>query len=408
VVGAPGGRRAVAVVALGFLAMLASSPGQSFWLSLFVDDMIAGTGLSRPAFSTVYALGTVCSAMMVLGMGVLFDRRGPALAWLLVACGLATGGMVMSVAAGAGVAILGLALLRAFGQGSFPLVGTLLVARTFDAWRGRALSVAYLGSTLAAAGLPLVAAVLIDGVGWRSALRITAVVVLVAVAPLALAVRWTVGPRARREGPRSAGRPARGVRAARERFRRFPWRDGGAVLLVTLSVAPMASTAVVFHATSLLATHHLGTGATAGALGVMAVTGALGSLAGGAVVDRAGVHASLFSMNALLALGLALLLVPSTGGAYASFAVMGAASGINGTGAGAAWAHTYGVARLGELQGIGESARIGAAAFGPLPLALSLSLAGSYAPGLLGLAAVAALGAVGGARLRPRAEVTVR
>jgi MFS family permease len=407
VTGAPAGRRALAVVALGFVAMLASSPGQSYWLSLFVDDMIAGTGLSRPAFSTVYAIGTVCSAVMVLAMGVLFDRRGPALAWLLVACGLAAGGVVMSVAAGAGVAIVGLALLRAFGQGSFPLVGTLLVARTFDAWRGRALSIAYLGSTLAAAGLPLVAAVLIDGVGWRAGLRITALVVLVVVAPLTLAVRWTVGPRARRVRPRPTMRPARIVRAGTARFRRFPWRDGGAVMLVALSVAPMASTAVVFHATSLLATHGLGKGAAAAALGAMAVTGALGSLAGGAVVDRAGVHASVLAMNGLLAVGLTLLLVPSVAGAFASFAVIGAASGINGTGAGAAWAHTYGVARLGELQGIGESARIGAAAFGPLPLALALSLSGSYAVGLVVLAGLAALCAVGGARLRPRAAVAV-
>jgi MFS family permease len=134
--------------------MLASSPGQSYWLALFVDDMIAGTGLSRTGFSLVYALATVCSACMVLYVGGLFDRRGPAVTWATVACGLAAGGLLMSVATGPAVAIVGLAMLRAFGQGSFPLVSSLLVAGTFDAWRGRALSVAHLGSTLAARRCP--------------------------------------------------------------------------------------------------------------------------------------------------------------------------------------------------------------------------------------------------------------
>jgi MFS family permease len=243
VAGAPRGGRAAAVVALGFIAMLASSPGQSYWLALFVDDMITGTGLSRTGFSVVYALATVCSAFMVLLVGGLFDRRGPAATWATVACGLAAGGLLMSVATGPAIAIIGLAMLRAFGQGSFPLVSTLLVAGTFDAWRGRALSVAHLGSTLAAAALPAVAAALIASFGWRTGLQLTAAAVVGVIAPLALLVRLVLGPRAPVERVRRRPHPARLVRSARARARRFPWRDGGAVLLVTLSAAPRVSTA---------------------------------------------------------------------------------------------------------------------------------------------------------------------
>jgi hypothetical protein len=100
---------------------------------------------------------------------------------------------------------------------------------------------------------------------------------------------------------------------------------------------------------------------------------------------------SVIGMNALLAVAVGLLLVASPQGAYAAFAVLGVASGLNRTGVGAAWGHTYGVERLGELQGVGEAARIGAAAFGPLPLAVALSLTGGYAAGLLAMLAVAAL-----------------
>jgi MFS family permease len=404
--GAPRGGRAAAVVALGFIAMLASSPGQSYWLALFVDDMIAGTGLSRTGFSVLYALATVCSAFMVLHVGGLFDRRGPAFTWATVACGLAAGGLLMSVATGPAVAIVGLAMLRAFGQGSFPLVSTLLVAGTFDAWRGRALSVAYLGSTLAAAALPAIAAALIATFGWRASLQLTSAAVIGVIAPLALLVRLVLGPRARVERVRRRPHPSRMVRSARARVRRFPWRDGGGVLLVALSAAPLVSTAVVFHATSLLGASGLRVGEVAAALSVLAISGAAGSIAGGAVVDRLGVRVSLVLMNVLLAAGVVLLTVPSAAGGFAGFAVLGMASGVNGTGSGAAWARTFGVGRLGELQGVGESARIGAAALGPLPLALALSLTGTYSAGLT-LLAVLALGcAAAGLRLpRPVTRV---
>jgi hypothetical protein len=139
---------------------------------------------------------------------------------------------------------------------------------------------------------------------------------------------------------------------------------------------------------------------------VLAISSAAGALAGGAVVDRLGVRVSLVLMNLLLAAGVVLLIVPSAAGGFAGFAVLGLASGVNGTGSGAAWARTFGVGRLGELQGVGESARIGAAALGPLRLALALSLTGTYGAGLA-LLAVLALGcAAAGLRLpRPVTRV---
>jgi MFS family permease len=387
--GGASGTRATVVVALGFVAMLASSPGQSYWLSLFVDDMIAGTGLGRTAFSAVYAGATVFSAAMVLVVGGLVDRRGPALTWALVAVALAAGSLLMSVAAGALVALVALGMLRAFGQGSFPLLSTLLVARSFGSWRGRALAVSHLGSTLAAAALPPVAAGLLAVFGWRASLQITALVILVAILPVALAVRWAVSGSV---PPRPIPKPPSGAPVAARvaaRARRFPWRDGGATLLLVLSASPLISTAVVFHATSILADSGVSRAGAAGALSLLAVSAAVGAVLGGTLVDRVGVRPSLIAMSVLLALAMALLLVPSAVAALAAFAVLGLASGVNSTGSGAAWARTFGVERLGELQGVGEAARISAAALGPLPLAVALLATGAYAVGLTALGAFA-------------------
>lgn len=387
--GAATGHRATVVAALGFIAMVASSPGQTYWLSLFVDDMIAGTGLGRTGFSVVYAGATVFSAAMVLVVGAAFDRRGPAVTWAFVALALAAGSLLMSVAAGALVALVALGMLRAFGQGSFPLLGTLLVARTFESWRGRALAVSHLGSTLAAAALPPVAAILLAALGWRASLQITAVVVLVTILPIAVVVRWAV-PRDVADGATLRTR-RRGAPLARlaARARRFPWRSGGGTLLIVLCAAPLISTAVVFHATSLLADGGMSRATAAGALSLTAVGGGLGAIFGGTLIDRAGVRTTLITMSALLAAAMALLATPLALAALSAFAVLGLAAGMNATGSGAAWARTFGVARLSELQSVGDAARIAAAALGPLPLAIAADATGAYTLGLAALAAFA-------------------
>ncbi len=376
------------MVALAFVASLASSPGQSYWLSLFVDDLIDATGLSRAAFSAVYAAATGCSALTVLAIGRLVDRRGVGTAWAAVAVGLAVGCGVASLAAGAVSAFVALALLRAFGQGSFPLLGTLMVAARFDGWRGRALAVGNLGSTLAAAGLPAVAVLLIAELGFRDAFRVTGLAVLVLVAPLALvavrlAPRVAAGPAPAEPAVAITGEAQRGAHR-RDRVR-FPWREDGGVLLVVLAAPPLVVTGAVFHATSILAERGLGDGAAAGVLAVLAVTTALGAVVAGVLLDQVGVRPVLVASSLLLGGGVALLLATGTVAAYGAFAVLGVAGGLNVTANGVVWAQGYGVERLGSLQSAGDAARIAGAALGPLPLAVAFSLSGTYDAGLLTL-----------------------
>jgi hypothetical protein len=69
-----------------------------------------------------------------------------------VAIGLALACAVASLATGLVTVLVALSLLRAFEQGSFPLVGTLLVARSFTR-RGQAMAIATFGLKLPRNGL---------------------------------------------------------------------------------------------------------------------------------------------------------------------------------------------------------------------------------------------------------------
>jgi MFS family permease len=303
----------VAVVVMGFTAMLASSPGQSYWLSLFVDPMISDTGLSRTAFTAIYGAATLSSAALVLWIGRTVDRRGLGFGWLIVAAGLALGCVVASFAAGALVTLIALAMLRAFGQGSFPLLGTLLIAGRLRRWRARGLAVSHLGSTLAAAALPALALVLIETFGWRDTYRLVAVTVAVLIAPLALVVAHLA--------PRSSTSSATSPRNGSTAFKAFPWRDGGGALLVILAAPPLVSTAIVFHATSLFAQRGLPLHAAAAGLAVLALAGAAGALIAGILVDRFGPRLTLAGKSLLLLAAASVMLAPSDLAAYAPSAL---------------------------------------------------------------------------------------
>ncbi|MEX0972047.1 MAG: MFS transporter [Solirubrobacterales bacterium] len=375
--------RAAGIVALAACAKFCSAPGQSFFIAVFVDHLIAGTSVTRTGFAVMYGLATVFSAATVLGVGRAVDRRGVAPVWASVALGLSAGCLVLSLATGPALVFLALCLMRGFGQGSFPLLGTVLVASSFEAARGRALSLSSQGIAVATATLPALCVVLIAAVGWRPTLQIVAATLALVVVPLSLLARS-----GRRRPALAQPRPA----ALRETLR----RPGVRSLLLIFAVPPLVTTAIVVNAVSVLGEIGLGSGEAAGAIGVMALSAVGGALIGGLLVDRFAPRVVLAAMGATLVASTVLMLAKLPVAAYAGFVALGLAGGLYTTANGSLWAQTYGTEGLGRLQSLASSGQILGAALGPLPLALSLSLGGSYAPGLALLAALAGAGLLGG------------
>jgi MFS family permease len=388
-------------LALAFVAMVASGPGQSFLIAVFVDEMRVGTGLSRAAFSVLYAAGTVVSALTMLQVGRLADRFGTRLVWVVASVGLAFACVLASAAHGVVLAFLALAFLRTFGQGSFPLLATLLVARRFSARRGQAMAVASLGLTAASVLLPPLAVALIVGLGWRETYRVLGAAVIVFVLPLALFV-GSARERAALDGssPKGEASYPRALRPSR-RLRRLSVPSPRARrLLFVMAAPPFVLTAVIFHAVSVLGERGLSFAAAGFALGLLGIASMIGTVLGGGASDRVSTRGLLTGLTGLFLLATSLLLVPAAATAYVAILLLGLAGGLFGVVAGIVWPRTYGLSEIGRLQGMTTSVQITAAALGPLPLALSEAATGSYAVGLLALALYAGCALVVAARWR--------
>ena len=158
------------IVAVGFLAHIASAFTISSTLSVFLKPLSSDLGVSRGVFSLVRSGEVLIGAVAAPLVGTLLDRHG---------CRglMAVGGVI------AGLGLLLLGQVRDFWQFLLvrwlilspgdTLMGNMVVNVTISRWfirmRGRALAFAGMGHGLAKVLMPLCAASLIAYAGWRGA-----------------------------------------------------------------------------------------------------------------------------------------------------------------------------------------------------------------------------------------------
>ncbi|MBI2539064.1 MAG: MFS transporter, partial [Deltaproteobacteria bacterium] len=179
------------IVAVGFLAHIASAFSISSTLSVFLKPLSEDLGISRGVFSLIRSGEILIIAAAAPLVGTLMDRHGAR--WLMAAGGLVSG---------AGFLLLGQA--RDFWQfllfrwllispGDALMGGMVInvsISRWFVRMRGRALALAGMGHGLAKVGMPLFAASLIAAAGWRASWAVLGILtVILVVAPALLFMR---------------------------------------------------------------------------------------------------------------------------------------------------------------------------------------------------------------------------
>jgi len=118
------------------LGLSATSPGQSFSVSLFIDHYIADFGLSRTTVSGLYGIGTFLAALSLTWVGRQIDRRGNRLAGTVIAGLFALALLACSLIMGPVTILISFIAIRGLGQGSLGLTSSTAIAEWFNARRG--------------------------------------------------------------------------------------------------------------------------------------------------------------------------------------------------------------------------------------------------------------------------------
>ncbi len=167
----------------GVMLTYFSSFGQTFLISLYIPELEDYFGFTNTGLSSLYAMATMASAFLLPWVGRLLDTWPLRRFTFGVLGGLVTACLLLSFAIHPILVLLGFFGLRLFGQGLMSHTSISTMARAFVANRGKAISIATLGHPLGEATLPLLIALAIAGLGWRTSLQLSAASLIIIVIP---------------------------------------------------------------------------------------------------------------------------------------------------------------------------------------------------------------------------------
>jgi sugar phosphate permease len=381
-------------VSVAFLALFAIVGCALYGLPFFYDFFVKDLGWSRQQVTSGNALSKlVVGPLFGWLAGVMVDRFGPRRLMLV--------GIVI-----AGSALIGLGSVTTLGAFYFfyllnalgyvlggPLPVQVLLSRWFDAARGKAMGIAYLGIGIGGALVPLVAYALTQSMGWRGALKVLGVLMIVFALPGVLIVR---------EPPRPAAGPSDAAPSVAAILRRPSF-----YLLAAGSMASIGAVGGTMQNLKLYLSldRKIAQGEIAGILSLILVGSIGGRLLMGWLADRwykkhvmllvytivaATIPAMVFAPSVPLIKVGAFLFGIGLGGDYMVIPLMAA--------------ELFGLRMLGRVMGIVLTADGVAEAVVPMAVATIRDRTGSYASGVLLLVALAAAGSVAVALLPRRAE----
>ena len=354
-------RENAAFLLAGFLFAFTSSYGQTYFISLFASEIKGDFGLSDGQWGGIYTIGTTVSAIAMVWAGALTDRfRARSLAvWVMI--GLALACLAMAVVPNAVVLIGVIFALRVFGQGMMSQLSAVSMARWFEATRGRALSIASMGFSVAQAILPVIFVALLAVVTWRS-LWVLAAVLVVLTIPLQLRLlRLERTPSSMAAANQSAG--MNGRHWTRAQVLRSPlfW------LMVPVLLGPPAwGTALFFQQVHLTEVKGWELVSYVALMPLLTTTAIVATFASGSVIDRVGVHRLIPFYMLPFALSFLILAYAQTiGQAAIGLVVFGLGQGMQSTVPASFWATFFGTRHLGSIKATAAAVMVFGSAIGP-------------------------------------------
>ncbi|RYH10882.1 MFS transporter [Tropicimonas sp. IMCC6043] len=349
-------------LAAGFLLTFTSSYGQTYFISIFAGEIRADFGLSHGSWGAIYALGTLASAITMLWTGTLADRfrvRGLA---LFVLPFLAAACLAMAAVPYVWALPLVVYALRLGGQGMTTHIAIVAMGRWFVAGRGKALSVAALGFTIAESLLPIVFVALMGPVGWRALWVLAAFMVLAVIPVLLILLQRERVPSADAEINISAGMDGRHWRRGEMLQHWLFWA------MLPLMAGPSACiTSLFFHQVHVAEIKEISHLAFVAMFPIFTATSVAMMVLSGFALDRFGTARLLPFLPLPIAAGFLVLgTTGSIAGIAFGMALIGLSMGANSTVPNAFWAEFYGTRNLGAIKSVATAVMVFGSAVGPV------------------------------------------
>jgi len=370
------------VILFGMLQIFFSAPGQTFLISLFVNDIFKHLGISLSLFAGLYSAATLTAALLLNPAGRLIDRYYVHQVVTVITVCMAAGCWLLAAAQNAVMVFIAFFILRLIGQGVYGLTASTLIIKKFHLNRGRAMGLITLGFPFSEAVYPVVALFLINHLGWQMSYVLFGLSNLLLMLP----VQWFLLRKARLEHghflpgeelvnpQRMPGEEPHQAHIVKDATLGEALKDVKFyLLLISSCIPPLIVTGLFFHQERLFTENGWPMTLAASGFGFYAFCKAVGSVGIGPFVDKYGALGPFILIILMLAAGTLLPVVISAQWVvYVYFCILGAALGFSSPVMNVVWPRFYGVKHMGSLKGFIATFRNGLTAFGPLPIALAI------------------------------------
>jgi sugar phosphate permease len=397
-------RHQALAVATAFFALFSIVGFAFYGLPFFYDFFVRELGWTRAQVTSGNAFAKlVIGPLFGFFAGVVVDRFGPRRLMLLgiLLAGIAPIGLGWTTTLAAFYTFY---LMNALGYVTGgPLPNQVMLSRWFDAGRGKAMGVAYLGIGVGGALVPLLAHALTEALGWRAALKVIGVLMIAIAFPFAFFVRERdAGGKGEARTPRSAA-PEAGAAVSDSILDVLKQP-----VFYLLALGSMASIGAVGGTSQNLKLFFamdrgMAQGRAAELMSLVLVGSIVGRLLMGWLADRWARKRVMLLIYLIVASAIPLLW------AAPSPTTLRAAAVFFGVGLGGDYmiiplmaADLFGLKRMGRVMGIVLTADGVAEAVVPMAVAALRDRSGSYGPGFALLVVLAVLGAAA-VSLLPRA-----
>ncbi len=378
------------VWAVATLGTIATAPGQSFTVSLFIDHFITDFNLDRTTVSGLYSLGTFIAALGLTWVGRKIDRYGNRSSAMVIGILFTAVLLAWTFVAGPIGLLLGFIAIRGLGQGSLSLVSSTVVAQWFRTKRGFVMSLTVIAFSLFQRFYVPWLQVMLEQYDWRQVWIVLGIGVAVTVLPLT----WLL----MRDRPEDFGLLPDGLQKPAEPTDDTPvevvadfednWTLSEAIrtpifwIFIGARLLPPAwTTGLVLHQISIFGRLGYEPHIVAEVYGSMAVLAAFTSLGAGFVIDRLNPARFMAFQQAGLILTMYMAMVMTESWMLMVYALgMAIVMGSGGVFDGAVWVNLFGRQHQGAIRGFVTTGLVIGSAIGPILFGLSYDVLGGYEP----------------------------
>ena len=350
------------VILFGFIFTFFSSFGQSFFLGLFNSSIRDALSITHGQFGSIYASATLLSSFILIWIGKKIDDVNILKFTSYVVALLAISCFLFSKITSVFFLFFSIFLMRLSGQGLMSHTATTTIARFFEKSRGRALSITWLGLSVAEFILPLLIVFLLTFIDWRNIWIVISILVIVVLPIVSVSLVKNI---------RLDSREASSIKKVKTKEIK-QWKRGEVlkdyrfyIICLSMLAMPSIATGTFVYQSFIVSSKNWGPYVIAQSFMVYSVLSVITLFLSGFLIDKFSSRKLLIYMNIpLLFSTFALYYFNSPISSFVFLGLIGISNGLANVLGSATWAEIYGVKYIGSIKALTTALMVFSTAFG--------------------------------------------